>query len=188
MLGIELVKTVYEATRLWPKQETYGLAAQVQRAAVSVPANIAEGVGRHSHAGTARLVQVALGSSTSSTRCLRLRLNWGTPYRPTVTPAWQSLSARPRPSSTTRGEPLGTNDTNNGQRATSNERHLDAHHRAWALPDDRVRVRAQASEKTSRRSAADHQQVRLPLGGQTADHLRRIAAFHDRFRLGVHVL
>jgi four helix bundle protein len=56
------VKSVYEVTRSWPKQETYGLAAQAQRAAVSVPANIAEGVGRHSHADTARLVQIALGS------------------------------------------------------------------------------------------------------------------------------
>ena len=61
-LGIELVKSAYEVTRTWPKQETYGLTAQVQRAAVSVPANIAEAVGRHSHADTARLVQVALGS------------------------------------------------------------------------------------------------------------------------------
>jgi len=61
-LGIELVKSAYEVTRTWPKQETYGLTAQVQRAAVSVPANIAEGVGRHSHADTARLVQIALGS------------------------------------------------------------------------------------------------------------------------------
>ncbi len=61
-LGIQLVKSAYEVTRAWPKQETYGLTAQVQRAAVSVPANIAEGVGRHSHADTAGLVQVALGS------------------------------------------------------------------------------------------------------------------------------
>ena len=61
-LGIALVKSAYEVTRSWPKQEIYGLTAQVQRAAVSVPANIAEGVGRHSHADTARLVQIALGS------------------------------------------------------------------------------------------------------------------------------
>jgi len=61
-LGIQLVKSAYEVTRTWPKQETYGLTAQVQRAAVSVPANIAEGVGRRSHADTARLVQIALGS------------------------------------------------------------------------------------------------------------------------------
>ena len=61
-LGIQLVKSTYEVTSTWPKQETYGLTAQVRRAAVSVPANIAEGVGRHSHADTARLVQIALGS------------------------------------------------------------------------------------------------------------------------------
>ena len=61
-LGIRLVKSVYEVSRSWPRHETYGLTAQAQRAAVSVPANIAEGVGRRSHADTARLVQIALGS------------------------------------------------------------------------------------------------------------------------------
>jgi four helix bundle protein len=41
--GMELVVEVYELARTFPKSEVYGLASQLQRAAVSVPANIDEG-------------------------------------------------------------------------------------------------------------------------------------------------
>jgi len=42
-LGMEIVEGVYRLTRDFPKHEVYGLSSQIQRAAVSIPSNIAEG-------------------------------------------------------------------------------------------------------------------------------------------------
>ena len=44
--AIELVVEIYSSTRSFPKEEVYGLANQLRRAAVSVASNIAEGKGR----------------------------------------------------------------------------------------------------------------------------------------------
>ena len=44
--GIEIVKDVYKMTEQLPKQEFYGLVSQMQRSAVSIPSNIAEGFNR----------------------------------------------------------------------------------------------------------------------------------------------
>ena len=45
-LGVELAETVYRVTARFPKAELFGLTSQMRRAAVSVPANIAEGFKR----------------------------------------------------------------------------------------------------------------------------------------------
>jgi four helix bundle protein len=61
--GIELVKQVYQLNRQLPNDEKFGLIAQLSRAAVSIPANIAEGSSRHSAKDYGRFLQISLGSA-----------------------------------------------------------------------------------------------------------------------------
>src|SRR5271166_2100293 len=53
---------VYAFTAVFPKQETYGLSLQMRRAAVSIPANIAEGFRRRGNPDKARFMNMADGS------------------------------------------------------------------------------------------------------------------------------
>ena len=58
----ELVLAVYRYSESFPEREKYGLAHQLRRAAVSIPANIAEGFGKRSPADKARFLNMAEGS------------------------------------------------------------------------------------------------------------------------------
>ena len=62
----EFVLALYAFTTTFPKQETYGLALQMRRAAVSIAANIAEGFRRRGRADKARYMNMAEGSLEES--------------------------------------------------------------------------------------------------------------------------
>ncbi len=55
---------VYQVTKLFPANERYGLTSQLRRAAVSIPANIAEGRGKNTEAELARYMTISMGSAS----------------------------------------------------------------------------------------------------------------------------
>ena len=61
-LAMEFVEECDRATRSFPREEMYGLTAQLRRAAVSIPSNIAEGYCRHKTKAYANHISIALGS------------------------------------------------------------------------------------------------------------------------------
>ncbi len=62
--GMELVSRIYVITKKFPVGEQFGLTSQMQRAAVSIPANIAEGYGRNTKNEYANFLRIARGSLT----------------------------------------------------------------------------------------------------------------------------
>lgn len=58
----QLVLSVYRLSKLFPREELYGLTSQFRRAAISVPANIAEGFKKRGRADKVRFMNIAEGS------------------------------------------------------------------------------------------------------------------------------
>jgi four helix bundle protein len=62
--AIDLVMSVYKATDSFPREERFGLTSQIRRAAVSIPADIAEGAARDSQKEFAYFLSNAQGSAS----------------------------------------------------------------------------------------------------------------------------
>ena len=75
--AMSLVEAVYRDTAVLPPDERFGLVAQVRRAAVSVPSNIAEGTARHSRRELRQFVSIACGSISELETQLELAVRLG---------------------------------------------------------------------------------------------------------------
>ena len=86
--AMDLVEEIYRLTKMLPKEELYALATQIRRAAISIPANIAEGYGRLHRKEYLNHLSIARGSLMEVETQLELivRLHYGS--REQVRIAW----------------------------------------------------------------------------------------------------
>lgn len=61
--GHALTLEIYSVTKLFPKEELFGLTSQMRRASSSIPSNIAEGCGRDGDPELKRFLNISLGSA-----------------------------------------------------------------------------------------------------------------------------
>jgi four helix bundle protein len=61
--AVELAVDVYKTTKNFPSEERYGITSQIQRSAVSIPSNIAEGAGRNTNNEFNHFLGITSGSS-----------------------------------------------------------------------------------------------------------------------------
>ena len=75
--SMDLVEEIYRVTKLLPKEEIFGIANQLRRAAISMPSNIAEGNKRNSQKDYARFLSIAWGSEAEIETQLEVYLRIG---------------------------------------------------------------------------------------------------------------
>lgn len=73
--SVDFVTEIYKVTNAFPSHERFGLVSQLQRAAVSVPANISEGSAKSSNKDFARFLEISLGSTFELETELLVSLN-----------------------------------------------------------------------------------------------------------------
>jgi four helix bundle protein len=74
---MRLVESIYRDTEHFPQKETFGLTAQMRRAAVSIPSNLAEGAARNSRKEFAQFVGISCGSLAELETQLSLSVSLG---------------------------------------------------------------------------------------------------------------
>ena len=75
--AMTLVENVYRCTKTFPKEELFGLTAQIRRSAVSVPSNIAEGAARNSSRELLQFLGITCGSLAELETQLELAVRLG---------------------------------------------------------------------------------------------------------------
>ncbi len=76
-VSMEVVKEGYHITKSFPKDEIYGLTSQCRRAAVSIVANIAEGMGRQYKKDTLQFLHISRGSLYETEALMNVALTVG---------------------------------------------------------------------------------------------------------------
>lgn len=75
--AMTLVTATYQLTQAFPKEELYGMTAQMRRAAISIPSNLAEGAARTGRKEFAQFLNVARGSLSELETQLLISVNLG---------------------------------------------------------------------------------------------------------------
>jgi|SRR3989338_6059128 len=73
--SIQLCTEIYKITKLFPKDELYGLVSQIQRSSVAIPSNIAEGYRRGHKPEFIQFLRIAFGSGAELETQLLISLN-----------------------------------------------------------------------------------------------------------------
>jgi four helix bundle protein len=88
----QFVLSVYNYSDYFPQKEVYGLTSQFRRAAVSIPANIAEGFKKKSKTDKARLMNIAQGALEECRYYLILAKDLGYGDNPELMPLLEEVS------------------------------------------------------------------------------------------------